>query len=131
LPPLDIINLLAFGNTAEASGGNPLATGTMGAQSALVQGLGNTISNRVQRLAGLSYFSVNPALGSSDQNTGARVIAQHRVTSNLVVTYSADVTSIQDQAVQLEYKFNKRWSISGVRDQNGGFGATVSFHRIF
>jgi translocation and assembly module TamB len=132
LPPLDIINLLAFGNTTEASGGgNPLTTGAMGAQSALVQGLGNAVSNRVQRFAGLSYFSVNPALGSSNQNTGARVVIQHRVTSNLVVTYSADVTSTQDQAMQLEYRFNSRWSVSGVRDQNGGFGATVSFHRIF
>ena len=131
LSPLDIINLLAFGNTSEASGGDPLTTGAMGAQSALVQGLGNAVSNRVQRFAGLSYFSVNPALGSSNQNTGARVVIQHRVTSNLVVTYSADVTSTQDQAMQLEYRFNSRWSVSGVRDQNGGFGATVSFHRIF
>jgi translocation and assembly module TamB len=131
LAPSDIINLLAFGNTSEVNSGNPLTTGAMGAQSALVQGLGNAISNRVQRFAGLSYFSVNPALGSSDQNTGARVIAQHRVTSNLVVTYSADVTSTQDQAVQLEYNFNKRWSVSGVRDQNGGLGATLSFRKIF
>ena len=131
LAPLDIINLLAFGNTTEPSGGNPLTTGAMGAQSALVQGLGNAVSNRVQRFVGLSYFSVNPALGSSNQNTGARVVVQHRVASNLVVTYSADVTSTQDQAMQLEYRINSRWSLSGVRDQNGGFGATVSYHKIF
>jgi hypothetical protein len=46
-------------------------------------------------------------------------------------TYSADVTSTQDQAMQLEYRCNSRWSVSGVRDQNGGFGATVSFQKIF
>lgn len=131
LAPSDIISLLAFGNPGEANASNLLITGALGAQPALVQGLGNAVTNRVQRFAGLSYFSVNPALGSSDQNAGARVIVQHRVTSNLVVTYSADVTSTQDQAVQLEYRFNQRWSVSGIRDQNGGFGATVSFHRIF
>ena len=131
LAPSDIISLLAFGNTGEANPSNLLIDGAMGAQSALVQGLGSAVTNRVQRFAGLSYFSVNPALGGSDQNTGARVIVQHRVTSNLVVTYSGDVTSTQDQTMQLEYRFNNRWSLSGLRDQNGGFGATVSFHSIF
>lgn len=131
LPPLDIINLLAFGNTTEASGGDPLTTGAIGAQSVLAQGLGNVVSNRVQRFAGLSYFSVNPALGSSNQNNGARVVIQQRVAGNLIVTYSADVTSTEDQAMQLEYRFNSRWSVSGVRDQNGGFGGTLTYHRVF
>ncbi|HEY6307835.1 MAG TPA: translocation/assembly module TamB domain-containing protein [Candidatus Angelobacter sp.] len=129
LPPADIINLLAFGHTSE--GGNPVASGNLGAQSALVQGLGSAVSSRVQKFAGLSYFSIDPTLGGSNQNAGARVVIQERVTSNLVVTYSTDVTSTQRQSIQLEYRFNPRWSVSGVRDQNGGLGATASFHKTF
>jgi translocation and assembly module TamB len=85
----------------------------------------------VQKFAGLSYFSIDPALGGANQNAGARVVIQERVTSNLVVTYSTDVTSTQRQAIQLEYRLNNRWSVSGVRDQNGGFGGTVNYHKSF
>ena len=131
LPPADIINLLAFGKTSEASGGNPAALGNLGAQSVLVQGLSSAVSSRVEKFAGLSYFSIDPALGGSNQNSAARIIIQERVTNNLVVTYSTDVTSIQRQAIQLEYRFNPRWSVSGVRDQNGGFGATASYRTTF
>lgn len=131
LPAADITNLLAFGHTSETGGGNPGSLGSLGAQSVLAQGLGSAVSNRVEKFAGLSYFSIDPTLGGSNQNAGARVIIQERVTSNLVVTYSTDVTSTQRQAIQLEYRFNSRWSLSGVRDQNGGFGATASFHKVF
>ncbi len=130
LPAADITNLLAFGHTSEAGGPNTGSLGNLGAQSVLVQGLG-AVSNRVEKFAGLSYFSIDPTLGGSDQNAGARVVIQERVTSNLVVTYSTDVTSTQRQAIQLEYRFNSRWSVSGVRDQNGGFGATANFHKVF
>jgi translocation and assembly module TamB len=129
LPPADIISLLAFGHTSE--GTSPVAPGNLGAQSALVQGLGTAVSSRVEKFAGLSYFSIDPTLGGSNQNAGARVVIQERVTSNLVVTYSTDVTSTQRQSIQLEYRFNSRWSVSGVRDQNGGLGATASYHKTF
>jgi translocation and assembly module TamB len=131
LPAADITNLLAFGHTAEAATGSSGSLGNLGAQSVLAEGLGGAVSNRVEKFAGLSYFSIDPTLGGSNQNAGARVVIQERVTSNLVVTYSTDVTSTQRQAIQLEYKFNSRWSLSGVRDQNGGFGATASFHKVF
>jgi hypothetical protein len=36
------------------------------------------------------------------------------------------ITSTQRQAIQIEYKFNPKWSVSGTRNQNGGFGHHVS-----
>jgi translocation and assembly module TamB len=131
LPPADIINLLAFGQTTKGTGGNLVTPGNLGAQSVLAQGLGSAVSGLVERFAGLSYFSIDPALGGSNQNPGARVVIQQRVTSNLVVTYSTDVTSTGRQAVQLEYRLNPKWSVSGVRDQNGGFGAAANYHTSF
>jgi translocation and assembly module TamB len=131
LPSADIFNLLAFGHTTTEAGGSTLTPSTLGAQSALVQGLGSAVSGRIQKFAGLSYFSIDPTLGGSNQNAGARVVIQERVTRDLVVTYSTDVTSTQRQAIQLEYRFDPRWSVSGVRDQNGGFGATLTFRKSF
>src|SRR5260370_38529315 len=86
LPHADIINLLAFGHTSETSGGNPATLGNLGAQSALVQGLGSAVSSQVQKFAGLSHLSIDPTLGAGVQNPGATVVMQHRLTSNLVAT---------------------------------------------
>ncbi|HKW76661.1 MAG TPA: translocation/assembly module TamB domain-containing protein [Terriglobales bacterium] len=130
LPPVDIINLIAFGKTTE----NPSTTqpGQLGAQSLLAQGVSSAVSSRVQKFAGLSHFAIDPQLGATNnQNPGARVAIQQRVTSNLYVTFATDVTSTQRQAIQLEYQLNPRWSLTGVRDQNGGFGADVRYKKSF
>jgi translocation and assembly module TamB len=85
----------------------------------------------VAKLAGVSHVSIDPALGSGSQNPGARVAVQERVTSNLYVTFASDVTSTQRQAIQLEYQLNRKWSVSSVRDQNGGYGVDAHYHKDF
>ena len=47
---------------------------------------------------------------------------QQRVTGNLFVTFATDATSTQRQVIKLEYQATPRVGVSGVRDQNGGFG---------
>ncbi|HEX4602539.1 MAG TPA: translocation/assembly module TamB domain-containing protein, partial [Candidatus Angelobacter sp.] len=64
-------------------------------------------------------------------NPGARVAIQQRVTSNLLVTFATDITSTQRQAIQVEYKFNPKWSVSGTRNQNGGFGVDGRYRKDF
>jgi translocation and assembly module TamB len=132
LPPVDIINLLAFGKTTEAAAANPTPPGNLGAQSLLASGIGSAVSSRVQKFAGISHLSIDPTLGGDQGgNPGARIAIQQRVTSNLFVTFATDVTSTERQEVQLEYKVNPKWSVSGTRDQNGGFGFDAKYHKKF
>lgn len=131
LPPVDIINLIAFGKTTEAAGANPAPTGAMGAQSLIAQGISSQVSGRIAKFAGISHLSIDPALGGNGQDPGARIAVQQRVTSNLFVTFATDVTSTQRQAIEVEYQLNRRWSVSGVRDQNGGFGVDGHYHKDF
>ena len=42
------------------------------------------------------------------------------------MTFATDFTSTQRQAVQMEYKFNPKWSLSGTCDQSGGSGVDGS-----
>ena len=56
---------------------------------------------------------------------------RQRVTSKLFVTFSTDVTTTEYSAVQLQYQLNRKWSVSGVRDQNGGFGLDGRYHKDF
>jgi translocation and assembly module TamB len=134
LPPSDIINLLAFGQTTEAAGANP-TPGNLGAESMLASGVSSKLTSQIQNIAGISRLSVDPVLGGTgngtQQNPGAHITVQQRVTSNLFVTFASDVTSTQNQIIQVEYHFSPRWSFSGVRDQNGGFGFDFRLHKEY
>ena len=123
LPPSDIINLIAFGKTTEAQAANPTPAGAAGAESLVASQVSSQVTSRVSRIAGISQLSVDPVLqGSNQQNPGARITVQQRVTGNIFVTFSTDVTSTQNQIIELQYKVSPRVSVSGTRDQNGGFG---------
>jgi len=67
LPPADIINLLAFGKTTEASAANS-TPGTLGAESAVASQVTSQISNRIEKIAGISHLSIDPNLGGSQGN---------------------------------------------------------------
>jgi translocation and assembly module TamB len=134
LPPVDIINLIASGKTVESAAANPSPspTSALGAQSLLASGISSQVSGKIAKLAGVSQLQIDPGLGTDNgQNAGARVAIQQRVTSNLLVTFATDITSTQRQAIQIEYKFNPKWSVSGTRNQNGGFGVDGRYRKDF
>ncbi len=130
LPPSDIINLLVFGKTTEASEANP-TPGNLGAESLIASQVSGQVTSRIEKIAGISQLSVDPVLGGSSQDTGARVTIQQRVTGNLFVTFSTDATSTQREVIKLEYQASRRVSLSGVRDQNGGFAFDVRIKKTW
>ncbi len=122
LPSADIINLLAFGKTSEASA----ATATpanQAAESLLASQVSSQVTSRLSKIAGISQLSINPVLaGSNSQGPpGANITIQQRVTGNLFVTFSTNVTSTQGQTVQGQYQVSPRVAVSATRDPNGGF----------
>ena len=130
---MDIINLIARGKTLEAQSATPTPTGATGAQGVLAAGIGSQVGSKIAKLAGLSQLQIDPGVGttSGQQNPGARIAVQQRVTSNLLVTFATDITSTQNQAIQVEYRINPKWSVSGLRNQNGGFGVEGRYHKDF
>ena len=129
LPPSDIINLLAFGKTTEASAANPTPPGNLGAESLVASQVSSQITSRVAKVAGISQLSIDPVLGGTGQNPGARVAIQQRVTSKIFVTFATDVTETQNEAIKLEYQASPRLSFEAVRDQNGGFSFNTKIHK--
>jgi translocation and assembly module TamB len=128
LPTADIINLIARGQTTQQAAASP---STLGASSLLAQGAASQVSSGVQKLAGLSSLSIDPTLGGNNSNPGARVAMQKRITSGFLFTFATDVTSTQREIIQGEYKFNKRWSASVTRDENGGFAVDGKYHKRY
>jgi translocation and assembly module TamB len=123
LPSADIINLLAFGQTTEASAQNNTPA-DQAAESLVASQVSSQLTGRLSKVAGISQLSISPVLaGSSSQGpAGATITIQQRVTGNLFVNYSTNVASTQSQTIQGQYKISPRVSLSATRDPNGGFG---------
>jgi translocation and assembly module TamB len=130
LPPLDIINLLAFGKTTSEAASNTSTPPSLGAESALAQGVAGHVGKGVQNLTGISQLTIDPMAGNT-QNPGAQVSIQQRVTGSVLLTFSTDVTSTQSQTVQLQYQPKPQVTISVLRDQFGGYGFDVRLHKVF
>jgi len=130
-PPLataDVINLLVRGQTVEQAEAAP---SNVGASSLLAQGAASGVSSGIQKLAGFSSFSIDPTLGGNDSNPGARIALQKRLSKSFLFTFSTDVTSAQREIIQGEYQFNRRWSATVTRNENGGFAVDGKFHTTF
>jgi translocation and assembly module TamB len=128
LPTADIINLLAFGQTTEASATSSASTTTNQAAEGLIASqVSSQLTSRVSQIAGVSQLSINPVLGSgaNQGQAGANVTIQQRVTSNLFVTFSTNVATTQNQVIQGQYQVSPKLALSVTRDQNGGFAGDV------
>ena len=130
LPPLDIINLLAFGQTTAEKASNASTPASLGAESALAQGVAGQVSSKVQNLTGISQLTLDPTAGNN-QNPGAQVAIQQRVTGSILLTFSTDVTSTQRKTIQLQYEPKRQVRISVLRDEYGGYGMDVRLHKVF
>jgi translocation and assembly module TamB len=131
LPPADIIHLLAFGNTTAEAASAPSQSAAMGAESVLAQGVGSQVAGKLQNLTGLSQVTIDPLATDTSGDPGAQVSIQERVTGSLLFTFSTNVTTTQGQTVQLQYDLNKRVSVTVLRDQNGGYGLDLRWHKVF
>jgi translocation and assembly module TamB len=139
LPSNDIVTLLALGRTsAESTGrsGGTSQSATSGATALLSEAVSSQLGGRLQRLFGITRFRVDPGLttvasSGSDQNAGARVTVEQQVTRNLTITYVSNVSSTQQQVIQVEYTVNRNVSVVALRDQNGTFGIDVKIKKRF
>lgn len=126
LPTADIIALLAFGQTTEESAQlQQTGQGVLGqgASSALLAAaLNATVSNRVQRLFGVSRIKIDPQGLSTETSTtqsGPALTIEQQISDKLTVTYSTNVSQTSQQVIQAQYNVTRSISIVAIRDQNG------------
>ena len=126
-PPLsdaDIIALLAVGQTREESAQMSTAGGGFSQTASnmiLSEAINATVSNRVQRLFGISKIKIDPQGLSTETNPtrGAQVTIEQQISNDFTLTYSQNVAQASQQIIQGEYYVRRNVSIVGTRDQNG------------
>src|SRR5579872_1503445 len=120
LPSADIINLVAFGKTSEQAASSPSTPASVGAESVLAQGVSGQVSSKLERLTGISQLTLDPLANSNSGTPGSQVAIQQRVSGSILLTFSTDVTTTQNESIQVQYQAKKNLSISVLRDQYGG-----------
>lgn len=123
LPAPDIINLLAFGQTREqaqieATEGTNTMTETV-SNAILGQAINNAVSNRMQKIFGVSRVKISPELGGAQTNPTAQLTIEQQVSDKITVTYISNLTQSSQQSIFVEYYFNRNISVLGGRDQYG------------
>jgi translocation and assembly module TamB len=139
LPANDIITLLALGQTSSESvarSGGSSQSGTAGASAILSEAISSQLGGRLERLFGITRFRVDPGLAGvgstgSQQSAASRVTVEQQITRNLTITYVSNVSSTQQQVIQVEYNVDRNVSIVGLRDQNGTFGIDIKIKKRF
>jgi translocation and assembly module TamB len=139
LPANDIITLLALGQTSSESAarsGGTSRSGTAGASAILSEAISSQLGGRLERLFGITRFRVDPGLAGvgstgSEQNAAARITVEQQIARNLTITYVSNVSSTQQQVIQVEYNVDRNVSIVGLRDQNGTFGIDIKIKKRF
>ena len=141
LPGNDIVTLLTLGQTsseAEARAGGTGASQSpgSGASAILSEAISSQLGGRLERLFGITKLRVDPGLAGvgstgSEQSAAARVTVEQQVTRNLTITYVSNVSSTQQQVIQVEYNVNRNISIVALRDQNGTFGIDFKIKKRF
>src|SRR5262249_27671117 len=100
-----------------AAGAATLFTGRLSEELGLEKGASHL---------GLSRFSIDPAVARGDvARPTARVTLGKRVTPDLNVVYSVDLTGTEDQIVTVEYTLSDRFSIILSRAETTGYGFDV------
>ncbi len=121
LPQADVVSLITTGTLSSSDTiTSVLAQSGLGtATSLLTDALINAPAQRAtNKLFGLSRFEVNPVLGGRTGLTpGARLTLGKRISKELSVTYSTNVSSDPNQILAIEYRVSDRLSFVAQYEQ--------------
>jgi translocation and assembly module TamB len=121
LPQADVVSLITTGqlSTNDTSSSILSQSGVGAATSLLTDALINAPAQRAtSKLFGLTRFEINPIIGGTTGSTpAARLTLGRRISKEVTVTYSTNVTSDPNQILALEYRVSDRLSFFAQYEQ--------------
>jgi translocation and assembly module TamB len=144
LPQEDVVSLITTGQLASGDASTSVLSqsGLGTATSLLTDALINAPAQRAtSKLFGLTRFEINPVIGGrSGSSPAARLTVGKRVSKELSVSYSTNVTSDPNQIIALEYRVSDRLSFTAQYEQastqtlsarNNNFSFEIRFRKRF
>ena len=121
LPQADVVSLITTGQLSSGdTSASVLSQSEVGAATSLLtDALINAPAQRAtSKLFGLTRFEINPVIGGTAGSTpSARLTLGRRISKEVTVTYSTNVTSDPNQILALEYRVSDRLSFVAQYEQ--------------
>jgi len=121
LPQADVVSLITTGQLSSGdTSSSILSQSEVGAATSLLtDALINAPAQRAtSKLFGLTRFEINPVIGGTAGSTpSARLTLGKRISKEVTVTYSTNVTSDPNQILALEYRVSDRLSFVAQYEQ--------------
>jgi translocation and assembly module TamB len=121
LPQADVVSLITTGqlSTGDTSASILSQSEVGAATSLLTDALINAPAQRAtSKLFGLTRFEINPVIGGTTGSTpAARLTLGRRISKEVTVTYSTNVTSDPNQIIAVEYRVSDRLSFIAQYEQ--------------
>ena len=120
LPQEDVVSLITTGQLAGGDTSNSVLSqsGLGTATSLLTDALINAPASRAtNKLFGLTRFEISPIIGRSGTTPAARLTLGRRISKEVTVTYSTNVTSDPNMIFALEYRVSDRLSFVAQYEQ--------------
>ncbi len=141
-PPLqfsEIVGLLALGSTpstdATIAAHQPPAPqesfGQMGESAVVGQALATPLANRIQRVFGITQLRIDPAFTTGSAIPLARITLQQQVSSNILFTYTTDLSAGNSQLIRVEWAISPRYGAVATRDENGILSFDLFYKKQF
>ncbi len=119
-PPLssqDILTLLSLGEIYQRAS---YRTETqLGSATLLSMEVAEQLKSRAKKLFGIDRLRVDPYLLGSSSNPVARLTVGKKVSKDLIVIYSSDLSGQREYIFYIEYSISENFSLIGMRNENG------------
>ncbi len=132
-PPLDevdIIALLAVGETGTALKGYGGGIGAAEASSFLTGQFQETLEQRARHYTGIDRVQISPYVSRTGE-VGPRVTVGKKVGERLSILYSSAVGSKESDVIKIEYELSKKVFLVGEKDERGSMGGDIKFRFQF
>lgn len=130
LPPEDILALLAVGESFKRTYSYDAST-RLSTASFLSFQLAEEAQKRAEKIFSLDRFRIDPfILGYSTEFT-ARLTVGKKVSKNLFILYSTNLTTQREEIVRLEWELGDNLSFVGVRDEIGRLSFDIKIRKRF
>ena len=139
-PPLqfqEIVGLLASGKTPTSDPtilanqpAQPSQSYEQMGESAIVgKALADPVTNRLQRVFGITQLKIDPAFVSGSQLPTAQLTFQQQISTNVTFTYTSALDDPNSTIIRAEWSFNPQYSAVAMRDQNGLVSVLLYYKR--
>jgi hypothetical protein len=89
------------------------------------------VTNRLQRVFGVTQLKVDPAFVSGSTLPQARLTLQQQVANNITFTYVTALDQSNTNIIRVEWALNHEWSVIGYRNENATVSLRFAYKRQF